>query len=89
MIPAHIEHVFKALDQRDPRAAVTGHKCNRAALEGSSPHGDTGTAGVTALRQLPAYERFVGHLLDLLDDDQADKASDVLRNEWRAIHGVG
>lgn len=41
MIPAHIEHVFKALDRREPQQPMPG---SPALVEGSSPTAGIGTA---------------------------------------------
>lgn len=55
MIPAHIEHVFKALDQRDP-SSTGGQHGRKTAQSGAqielpaedSTHDDAGTAGVVS-----------------------------------------
>lgn len=86
--PTH-QFVFRALDSSAIPARSNPGTVKASLPQKGSPHGDTGTAGVAALRGTPAYERFVSHLIDLLDDDKIDKARDVLRDEWHAIHGAG
>lgn len=52
MIPAHLEHTFKAIDRilnPGPQQPMPGHP---ALVERPSPAADTGTAGVSDLRAL-------------------------------------
>ena len=93
MIPAHIEHTFRALEtsasSRDPQQLR--NRQSFAPVEGSSPAADARTAGISVLSTehraaIRAHERFVEKLYELLPD-RADDAYDLVRAEYLAIHG--
>lgn len=89
MIPAHLEHVFKALCPKEPQQPR--NRSSFAPVEGSSPADDAGTAGVVDSqyrRRIYEYERLIEQLHDLLPE-RADDAYDLVRAEYLAIHGVG
>jgi hypothetical protein len=87
MIPAHIEHVFKALDrieQRSPASAATVDK-PLSHDKNDAPHADTGTAGVGALdpvtcraRYYDAASRILEEEGQLLSHDNADELGHVI-----------
>lgn len=77
-IPAHIEHAFRdhtlrAMDKLTsaiPRAAATGrHSQDETGPEGSSPHADTGTAGVGVLYPVACRARFYDAASRILEDE--------------------
>jgi hypothetical protein len=96
MIPAHIEHTFSAIDRILNGSSKPQQPRNResfATVEGSSPCADTGTAGVSDLlvsqyrARIYQHERLIDRLWDLVRAERWDEAHDVVRAEYRAIHG--
>lgn len=69
MIPAHIEHLFKAIDRitsPGPQQPMPG---NPALVERPSPCADTGTAGVSDLYPVTCEARYYDAASQLLEDE--------------------
>ena len=92
MIPAHIEHVFKALDRierREPQQPMPG---NPALVEGSSPTAGIGTADAGTFlaqyrQEVYGYERLIEQLHDLARANRYDELHDLVRAKYLSIHG--
>jgi hypothetical protein len=69
MIPAHIEHTFKAIDRilnPGPQQPMPGHP---ALVERSSPAADTGTAGVSDLYPVTCRARYYDAASRILEEE--------------------
>lgn len=98
MIPAHIEHVFKALDRIERRSSSSDGQHGRKSaqsgaqneLSGEDSHAGLGTAeaGLLASQRARIYEfeRLIEKLYDVLPENP-DRAYDLVRAEYLAIHG--
>lgn len=70
MIPAHIEHVFKALDRierREPQQPMPGNPPRL--VEGSSPTAGIGTADAGISKQVTCRARYYEAASKILEDE--------------------
>ena len=67
MIPAHLEHVFKALTPKEPQQPR--NRKSFAPVEGSSPCDDAGTAGVVDLYPVTCRARYYDAASRILEEE--------------------